>query len=165
MRFGSSRRSDRSITSQNSLMLTVAAASKWKSLEEFHHFHSACRIVDYMIADHRFFRFCRQDVQFELCYTPVEFGVQTRSIDAHTVPLPVFESNQLERQPAIRNKKPPPAAGAVLIPNSRKPVTSFRQESRNRRAGGRRPGRFPALRSPRGGSRSCGSARRPDGLS
>ena len=81
---------------QNGFVLTVAAASKWKSLEEFHHFHSACRIVDYMIADHRFFRLCRQDVQFELCYTPVEFGVQTRSIDGRTVPLPVFESNQLD---------------------------------------------------------------------
>lgn len=83
-------------TIQNGFVLTVDSKRKWKSLEEFHGKHSNCRILDYLLAKHRFFRFSREDVQFEVCYTPAEFGVQTRAVDGRHVPPPVFESNQLK---------------------------------------------------------------------
>ncbi len=81
---------------QNGFVFTIDDRSKWSSLEEFHRAHSDCLILDYTLAGRRFFRFKRFDVQFELCYTPAEFGVQTRAIDGRNAPEPVFESNQLD---------------------------------------------------------------------
>ena len=81
---------------QNGFVFTIDDRSKWSSLEEFHRTHSDCLILDYTLAGRRFFRFKRFDVQFELCYTPAEFGVQTRAIDGRNAPEPVLESNQLD---------------------------------------------------------------------
>lgn len=83
-------------TVQNGFVFTISDKAKWNSLKEFHEAHSQCRILDYTISKHRFFRFKRFDVQFEVCYTPADFGVQTRAIDGRNVPEPLFESNQLE---------------------------------------------------------------------
>ena len=53
-------------------------------------------LVDYTIHRHRFVRFKRNDVQFEVCYTPANFGVQTHAVDGRTTPEPVLETNQLD---------------------------------------------------------------------
>ena len=57
--------------------LDVYKRQHWESLEAFHAFHSEARILDYTISNRRFVRFHRPGVQFEICYSPSPFGVQT----------------------------------------------------------------------------------------
>ncbi len=81
---------------QNGFVFTIDSRRKWKSLEEFHRMNSDFLLVDYTIHRHRFVRFKRNDVQFEVCYTPANFGVQTHAVDGRTTPEPVLETNQLD---------------------------------------------------------------------
>ena len=80
---------------QNGFVFTIDSRRKWSSLEEFHRKNSDFLLVDYTIFHHRFVRFKRSDVQFEVCYTPATFGVQTHAVDGRNIPGPVFETNQL----------------------------------------------------------------------
>ena len=80
----------------NGMVLTVEAKSKFDCLETFHRQMSDVVIRDYFAMEHRCVLFQRQDVEFEISYTPDPFGVQTESIDGRTVPRPVFESNQID---------------------------------------------------------------------
>ncbi len=81
---------------QNGFVFTIDSKSKWPSLEAFHQFHSDALITDYTISNHRFFRYIRYGLSFEVCYTPAEFGVQTRAINGRNIDCPVFASNQLD---------------------------------------------------------------------
>lgn len=81
---------------QNGFVFTIDAKSHWKSLEAFHTFHSAARILDYTLSNRRFVRFYRPDVQFEICYSPSPFGVQTCAVDGRTVDRPVIESTRFD---------------------------------------------------------------------
>jgi len=80
----------------NGFVFTIDSAAKYPSLEAFHKEKSAMRIVDYYLAGHRFVRIARKDVEFEVTYTPGNFGVQTHAIDGRAEPQPVFATNQLE---------------------------------------------------------------------
>ena len=80
---------------QNGFVFTIDSRRKWSSLEEFHRKNSDFLLVDYSIFRHRFVRFKRSDVQFEVCYTPANFGAQTHAVDGRNTPEPVFETNQL----------------------------------------------------------------------
>ena len=80
----------------NGMVLTVEAKSEFESLESFHRQMSGAVIRDYFAMEHRFLLFQRQDVEFEVSYTPEPFGVQTEAIDGRTVARPVFESNQID---------------------------------------------------------------------
>jgi hypothetical protein len=80
----------------NGMVLTVAAKSTFKSLGEFHGRMSGVTIRDYFAMEHRNVLFQREDVEFEVSYTPDPFGVQTEAIDGRTVTRPVFETNQLD---------------------------------------------------------------------
>ena len=80
----------------NGMVLTVEAKSKSDSLEAFHRKMSDVTIRDYYAMKHRCLLFQREDVEFEVAYTPDPFGVQTESIDGRTVSRPVFESNQID---------------------------------------------------------------------
>ncbi len=81
---------------QNGFVITIDAKRKWDSLKAFHQAQNALSIVDYTLAGHRFFRYRHSDVEFEICYTPKDFGVQTRSIDGRTSEQPLFFTNQLD---------------------------------------------------------------------
>lgn len=81
---------------QNGFIFTIDSRKKWSSLEEFHKKNSELMLLDYTINRHRFVRFKRADVQFEICYTPANFGVQTHAVDGRNIPTPVFETNQLD---------------------------------------------------------------------
>jgi len=81
---------------QNGFVFTIDSRSKYGSLEAFHREKSDALILDYTISSHRFLRYKRKDVQFEVCYTPLHFGVQTHAVDGRTEPEPVFETNQLD---------------------------------------------------------------------
>ncbi len=94
---------------QNGFVFTIDSRRKWKSLEEFHRKNSDFQLVDYTIHRHRFIRFKRSDVQFEVCYTPADFGVQTHAVDGRNTPEPVFETNQLNvaKLPFLTGEVPP----------------------------------------------------------
>lgn len=81
---------------QNGFVFTIDAKSKWSSLEMFHQFHSDALITDYTMNNHRFFRYIRRNLSFEVCYTPAIFGVQTHAVNGRNIDCPVFESNQLD---------------------------------------------------------------------
>lgn len=81
---------------QNGFVFTIDAKSHWESLEAFHAFHSEARILDYTISNRRFVRFHRPGVQFEICYSPSPFGVQTCAVDGRTVERPVIESTRFD---------------------------------------------------------------------
>ncbi len=93
----------------NGMVLTVAARSKYSSLEEFHNTMSDVLIRDYYAVQHRFFTFQRKDVTFEVVCTPCPFGIQTEAVDGRTVSRPVFESNQLDvyKLPFMTGSVPP----------------------------------------------------------
>ena len=80
----------------NGMVLTVEAKSKFDSLESFHRHMSEVAIRDYFAMEHRSILFQREDVEFEVSYTPEPFGVQTEAIDGRTVSRPVFESDQID---------------------------------------------------------------------
>ncbi len=80
---------------QNGFVITVDSKRKWDSLKAFHQTMSRAFIVDYTILEHRFLRYRRPDVEFEIGYTPKYFGVQTRAINGRTSEQPTFYSNQL----------------------------------------------------------------------
>jgi hypothetical protein len=80
----------------NGMVLTVEAKSKFDSLESFHRQMSEVAIRDYFAMEHRSILFQREDVEFEVSYTPEPFGVQTEAIDGRTVSRPVFESDQID---------------------------------------------------------------------
>ena len=80
----------------NGMVLTVEAKSKFDSLESFHRQMSKVAIRDYFAMEHRSILFQREDVEFEVSYTPEPFGVQTEAIDGRTVSRPVFESDQID---------------------------------------------------------------------
>ena len=81
---------------QNGFVFTIDSRSKYESLEAFHREKSDALVLDYTLASHRFLRYKRKDVQFEICYTPLHFGVQTHAIDGRTEPWPILETNQLD---------------------------------------------------------------------
>ena len=80
----------------NGMIFTIDDKAKWASLEEFHRVHSEVVILDYYDSGHRYFHSVGHGVEFEVVYTPSQFGVQTRAINGRTVPTPIMESNQLE---------------------------------------------------------------------
>lgn len=80
----------------NGVVLTVKSKQEFASLEAFHQVMSKALITDYLSHGHRFFLFQRDDVEFDVNYTPHPFGAQTEAIDGRHVPRPVFESNQID---------------------------------------------------------------------
>ncbi len=80
----------------NGYVMTVESKSKYASLEEFHAEKSDFRLTDYLFSKHRFLQFFRDDVDFELVYTPDPFGIQTESINGRPVERPMYESNQID---------------------------------------------------------------------
>jgi hypothetical protein len=79
----------------NGMVMTIESKSKYSSLEAFHREKSACIVQDYLFVKHRFLQVFRDDVDFELVYTPEPFGIQTETIDGRPIERPMFESNQL----------------------------------------------------------------------
>jgi hypothetical protein len=80
----------------NGLVMTVKSRHSFESLEAFHHRFSRCVITDYLSLRRRFMLFQREDVEFEVTYSPDPFGVQTEGIDGRNVPRPMYESNQID---------------------------------------------------------------------
>lgn len=80
----------------NGMVFTIDDKSKWPSLEAFHTARSRAVFHDYLDDSTRYFRYRRDDVEFEVVYSPVKFGVQTRAVDGRTIPLPVMYTNQFD---------------------------------------------------------------------
>ncbi|MDD5198552.1 MAG: hypothetical protein PHC88_02010 [Terrimicrobiaceae bacterium] len=80
----------------NGLVMTVKAKKEFDSLEEFHTKMSRSLVTDYFSHEHRFFLFQREDVEFDVLYSPDPFGAQTEAIDGRHVPRPIFQSNQID---------------------------------------------------------------------
>lgn len=80
----------------NGCVLTIRHKQDEKSLEDFHQRLSRVSITDYISANHRYFLFQRDDVEFEVVLSLDPFGVQTRAIDGRTLERPVYFSNQLD---------------------------------------------------------------------
>jgi hypothetical protein len=80
----------------NGYVMTVESKVRYASLEEFHAEKSDFRLTDYLFSKHRFLQFFRDDVDFELVYTPDPFGIQTESIDGRPVERPMYDSNQID---------------------------------------------------------------------
>jgi hypothetical protein len=82
---------------QNGFILTIDSRSNHASLEAFHQQFSDVLITDYLLSDHRFFHYQREDLDMEMVLTSHPFfGVQTEAINGRHVPTPVFESNQID---------------------------------------------------------------------
>jgi hypothetical protein len=96
---GETRRFEREELShvQNGFVLTIDSRNNHASLEAFHQQFSDVLITDYLLSDHRFFHYQREDLDMELVLTSHPFfGVQTEAINGRHVPTPVFESNQID---------------------------------------------------------------------
>lgn len=68
----------------------------WSSFEEFHKNMSDCRIIDYMFANHRFVNFQRDEVDFDLNFSILPFGVQSEVINGRSIERPFFLCNQID---------------------------------------------------------------------
>lgn len=80
----------------NGCVVTIRNKHDESSLEHFHQRFSQCSIVDYISANHRYFLYQRDDVEFEVVLTISPFGVQTRAINSRTMEQPIYESNQID---------------------------------------------------------------------
>jgi hypothetical protein len=80
----------------NGVVMTVKGRKEYTSLAQFHGEMSKCLITDYLSAGHRHFLFQRDDVEFDVIYTPASFGVQTEAIDGRHVPRPIYWSDQID---------------------------------------------------------------------
>ncbi len=80
----------------NGMVMTIDSRFKYLSLEEFHQQKSDFIVQDYFFSHHRFLQFYRDDVDFELVYTPPHFGVQTETIDGRRIEHPVYESSMID---------------------------------------------------------------------
>ncbi len=80
----------------NGFVFTIADKDGWDSLEEFHFAMSRALLRDQFCGSMRYLSYRRDDVEFDVVYSPSPFGVQTRAVDGRTVAKPILESNQLD---------------------------------------------------------------------